>query len=117
METREKISLTFEVESFISREVPKNAPKKAAIIITGSHCQCIPVRAPIVTAPTAFQMVATKTMVCMIALFSSSPNTPARVRVAKRPAPDERDPENMPIRQMHRVPISVLAADLFSMFL
>ena len=61
-------------------------------------------------------MVATKIMVCMIALFSSRPNIPARVSVAKSPAPEEREPENNPTRIMQIVPIMVLSFDLFSRF-
>lgn len=78
------------------------------MIITGIHCQCIAVKAPTVIAPTAFHIVATKIIVCMIALLSSKPNTPTKVNVANRPAPEESDPENMPIIRIHMVPRMVL---------
>ena len=62
---------------------------------------------PMVTAPTAFHMVATNTMVCKMALLRLSPNTPTKVKVAKRPAPDDREPENKPMSIMQTAPKSV----------
>ena len=102
---------------YSSRLVPSQAPVKVAIIITGTHCQWIPIKEPTVIAPMAFQIVATKIMVCMMAFFSSRPNTPAKVRVENRPAPEDKEPENKPTRKINTAPIIFLCRERCSIVL
>ena len=117
IDTSEKITFTYFTGIFIKSEVPKKAPKKAAMIIQGIHCQQMEVSAPTVMAPTAFQMVATKIIVCMMAFLSSKPNTPTRAKVANKPAPEDKDPENIPIKNRQRQPRTTLNLERFSISL
>ena len=53
-------------------------------------------------------------MVCIMARFNSSPKTPTKVKVAKRPAPEDNEPENIPTQNKSSVPTTTLVVERFS---
>ena len=109
--TPEKITFTVLTGSLMRRTVPREEPRSVAMIITGSHCQWIGAIEPMVKAPTAFQSVATKIMEWRMEDFRSSRNTPTMTSVAKRPAPEEREPEKSPTRKMSAAPVMFLSRE------